>query len=70
MSFHVQTWPDISNGWSDIPSKKEAKKKEGDKRKKKKKVGRKKEKKKRREKRKKKGEVNKTKRCTCISSKR
>ena len=28
MSFHVQKWPDISNGWSDIPSKKEAKKKE------------------------------------------
>ena len=27
MSFHVQKWPDISNGWSDIPSKKEAKKK-------------------------------------------
>ena len=25
MSFHVQKWPDISNGWSDIPSKKEAK---------------------------------------------
>ena len=22
---HVQKWPDISNGWSDIPSKKEAK---------------------------------------------
>ena len=28
MSFHVQKWPDISNDWSDIPSKKEAKKKE------------------------------------------
>ena len=27
MSFHVQKWPDISNGWSDIPSKKEANKK-------------------------------------------
>ena len=27
MSFHVQKWPDISNGWSDIQSKKEAKKK-------------------------------------------
>ena len=27
MYFHVQKWPDISNGWSDIPSKKEAKKK-------------------------------------------
>ena len=25
-SFHVQKWPDVSNGWSDIPSKKEAKK--------------------------------------------
>ena len=24
MSFHVQKWPDSSNGWSDIPSKKEA----------------------------------------------
>ena len=24
MSFHVQKVPDISNGWSDIPSKKEA----------------------------------------------
>ena len=32
MSFHVQKWPDISNGWSDIPSKKEAKKKERKKR--------------------------------------
>ena len=28
MSFHVQKWPDILNCWSDIPSKKEAKKKE------------------------------------------
>ena len=28
MSFHVQKWPDNSNGWLDIPSKKEAKKKE------------------------------------------
>ena len=28
MSFHVRKWPDISNCWSDIPSKKEAKKKE------------------------------------------
>ena len=27
MSFHVQKWPDISNGWSDI-HKEEAKKKE------------------------------------------
>ena len=27
MSFHVQKWPDILNGWSDIPSKKEANKK-------------------------------------------
>ena len=25
MSFHVQKWPDISNGCSDIPSKKERK---------------------------------------------
>ena len=24
MSFHVQNVPDISNGWSDVPSKKEA----------------------------------------------
>ena len=31
MSFHVQKWPDISNGWSDIPSKKEANKKGGEK---------------------------------------
>ena len=29
MSFHVQKWPDISNGWLDVPSKKEANKKEG-----------------------------------------
>ena len=29
MSFHVQKWPDILNGWSDIRSKKEAKKKGG-----------------------------------------
>ena len=29
MSFHVQKWPDISNGWSDIPSKKEANEEEG-----------------------------------------
>ena len=28
MSFLVQKWQDISNDWSDIPSKKEAKKKE------------------------------------------
>ena len=28
MSFHVQKWLDISNGWLDIPSKKEANKKE------------------------------------------
>ena len=51
MSFHVQKWPDISNGWLDVPSKKEANKKEGKKRwgenrkKRKKKKGRKKEKK-------------------------
>ena len=30
MSFHVQKWPDISNGWSDIPSEKEANKKGGE----------------------------------------
>ena len=49
MSFHVQKWPDISNGGSDIPSKKEANKKGGEKtmggkigRKKKEKEGRKK----------------------------
>ena len=49
MSFHVQKWPDISNGGSDIPSKKEANKKGGGKtmggkigRKKKEKEGRKK----------------------------
>ena len=29
MSFHVQKWPDFSNDWLDILSKKEAKKKEG-----------------------------------------
>ena len=28
MSFYVQKWPDISNGWSDIPSKTEAKENE------------------------------------------
>ena len=33
MIFHVQKWPDITNGWSDIRSKKEAKKKEGRKKK-------------------------------------
>ena len=32
MSFHVQKWPDISNGWSDIPSNKEKGKKERKKR--------------------------------------
>ena len=32
MSFHVQKWLDISNGWLDVPSKKEANKKEGNKR--------------------------------------
>ena len=31
MSFHVLKWPDISNGWSDIPSEKEANKKGGEK---------------------------------------
>ena len=31
MSFHVQKWRDISNGWSDIPSKKEANEKGGEK---------------------------------------
>ena len=29
MTFHVQKWPDNSKGWLDIPSQKEAKKKEG-----------------------------------------
>ena len=63
MFFHVQKWPDISNGWSDIPSKKEANKKGGEKtmggkigRKKKEKKGRKKKEKKGRKKRKKKKE--------------
>ena len=28
MSFHVRKGPDNSNGWQDIPSEKEAKKKE------------------------------------------
>ena len=53
MFFHVQKWPDISNGWSDIPSKKEANKKGREKtmggiigRKKKEKKGRKKKKRK------------------------
>ena len=43
MSFHVQKWPDISNDWSDIPSKKEAKKKnkEKEREKKRKEIGRK-----------------------------
>ena len=31
MSSHVQKWPDISNGWSDLQSKKEANKKGGEK---------------------------------------
>ena len=31
MSFHVQKWQDISNGWLDVPSKKEANKKRGEK---------------------------------------
>ena len=53
MSFHVQKWPDISNGWSDIPSEKEANKKGGEKT-----MGGKIGKKK---KERKKGEVNKTK---------
>ena len=56
MSFHVQKWPDISNGWSDIPSEKEANKKVGEKMMAGK-IGRKKKEKKER----KKGEVNKTK---------
>ena len=56
MSFHVQKWPDISNGWSDIPSEKEANKKGGEKTMGGK-IGRKKKEKKER----KKGEVNKTK---------
>ena len=59
MSFHVQKWLDISNGGSDIPSKKEANKKGGEKieRKKKEKEGkkeRKRRKKKERKRRKKK----------------
>ena len=41
MSFHVQKWPDITNGWSDIPSKKGGKEKVREK-----KVGRKEEEKK------------------------
>ena len=57
MSFFVQKWPDISNGWSDIPRKSRQIKKlgektvggggggEGNRKKKKKKKGRKKEKK-------------------------
>ena len=53
MSFHVQKWPDISNGWSDIPSEKEANKKGGEKTMGGK-IGRKKKEKKRKNKRKKK----------------
>ena len=53
MSFHVQKWPDISNGWSDIPSKKEANKRGGEKTMKGK-IGRKERKKKGRKKREKK----------------
>ena len=52
MSFHVQKWPDISNGWSDIPSEKEANKKGGEKTMGGK-IGRKKKEKKRKKKRKK-----------------
>ena len=52
MSFHVQKWADISNGWSDIPREKEANKKGGEKtmgeKNRKKKERRKKERKKRR----------------------
>ena len=58
-SFHVQKWPDNSKGWSDIPSQKEAKKKEGGVEKGREKIGRKKQEKEK--KGKKKGEVNKTK---------
>ena len=54
---YVQKWPDISNGWSDIPSEKEANKKGGEKtmggkigRKKKEKKKRKKKKEKKKEK--------------------
>ena len=54
MSFHVQRWPDISNGWLDIPSK-------GGKEKGKKNRGKNRKKRKKKEKGKKKGEVNKTK---------
>ena len=53
MSFHVQKWPDISNGWSDIPSEKEANKKGGEKTMGGK-IGRKKKEKERKKKRKKK----------------
>ena len=53
MSFHVQKWPDISNGWLDIPSEKEANKKGGEKTMGGK-IGRKKKEKKRKKKRKKK----------------
>ena len=53
MSFHVQKWPDISNGWSDIPSEKEANKNGGEKTMGGK-IGRKKKEKKRKKKRKKK----------------
>ena len=56
MSFHVQRWLYISNGWLDIPSKKEAKKKE-----RKKKGGKKEGKKRGRKERKKKGKKEKRK---------
>ena len=49
MSFHVQKWRDISNGWSDTPSEKEANKKGGEKTMRGK-IGRKKKEKKEREK--------------------
>ena len=57
MSFHVQKWQVISNGWLDVPSKKEANKKGGEKTMGGK-IGRK-EREKKEEKRKKKGEVTK-----------
>ena len=63
MSFRVQKWPDISNVWLNIPSKKEANKK-GEEKTMGGKIGRKTKEKKRKKKEKrkeKKGEVNKTK---------
>ena len=59
MSFHVQKWPDISNGWLDVPSKEEANKKEGKKRWGENRKKRKKRKEEKKKNRKKKGEVTK-----------